>query len=294
MSPSGAAHPLLLETAMPAPATRLPAVLFPLLLPLLGACGGDDDKGGAADSGGATDDGGAADGGGDDTGGADGGGDPEAVCTEPVEVACVDALLLDLSLHDTVSRDGVTNATDGADFVSVVDASAGGYDQATRNPWVYVKFTESGLQKVEIDDESALESMDWDLSLRRFMIRMNGGSSGPSCVGAVTFPETPYAEVSAVPDGLTWLVDDFYTDDCTIINDSSGLPGSPQLALGQWWEYPGCVATTNKAHLIRVADGHVVKVVVETYYAEGQEGCNTSGVPGSDSGIITLRWQWLE
>ena len=135
---------------MPVPATRLLSLLFPLLLPLIGGCDGDDDKGDAADSGGATDDGGAADGG-DDTGGADGsdgGAEPEAVCTEPTAVACFDALLLDLTLHDNVSRDGVTNTTEGADFVSVVNATAGGYDQATRNPWVYVKLTETGLEKV--------------------------------------------------------------------------------------------------------------------------------------------------
>lgn len=271
-----------------------------LVLPFQVACfDGSDDKGddtaGAVDGEGAdgTADG-AADGSSDGASDGADGASTEAVCTEPTAVACFDSLLLDLSLHDNVSADGVTNRADGADVVSVVDATAGGYSASTRNPWVYVKFTDDGLQKVEIDDESALESMEWDLALRRFMIRMNGGSSGPSCVSAVTFPETPYADVTAVPDGLTWVMDAFYTDDCTIINDSSGLPGSPQLALGQWWSYPGCVATTEKAHLVRLADGRVVKLVVEAYYAEGQAGCNTSGTPGTDGGMITMRWQRLQ
>lgn len=269
----------------------MPLSLFAnaLMVAFLAACGGSSEK--ADDSAAA-----GADGGGDgatDGGGADGGAEAEAVCTEPTDVSCLDALLLDLSLHDNVSRDAVSTTTDGADFVTVVDASAGGYDQATRNPWVYVKFSAEGAAKVEIDDESALESMDWDLSLRRFMIRMNGGASGPSCVGAATLPETPYAEVAAVPDGVNYQMDDFYTEDCTIINDSSGMPGSPQLALGGWWEYPGCVATTGKAHLVRLADGHVIKMMVETYYGTGQETCNTRGTPGGDSGIITIRWQML-
>lgn len=273
------------------PRSLMPLVVTALLVGSLAACDGDADK--AADSGGAAGDGsdGASDGASD--GGDDGAAGPEAVCTEATEVSCVDALLLDLALQDNVSRDPVSTTTDGEDFITVVDASAGGYDQATRNPWVYVKFSEDGAVKVEIDDESALESMDWDLSLRRFMIRMNGGSSGPSCVGVATLPETPYAELSAVPDGVRYQMDDFYTDDCTIINDSSGLPGSPQLALGGWWEYPGCVATTGKAHLVQLADGHVIKMVVETYYGTGQETCNSRGTPGGDSGIITIRWKML-
>ncbi len=191
------------------------------------------------------------------------------------------------TLHDE------TTTTERKDFVTVIDASAGGYSTASSRPWVYVKFTETGAEKVEIDDESALESMDWDLSARRFIVRMNGGSSGPSCVAAVTFPESTYADLTEVPADLPWQMDEFYTEDCTIINDSSGLPGSPQVALGQWWSYPGCVATSLLPHLIRLADGRVVKVVIEEYYASGQETCNETGVPGEDSGLLKLRWRFM-
>ena len=141
------------------------------------------------------------------------------------------------------------------------------------NP-VYVKFTQNGLEKVEIDDETALESMDWDLSLRRFILRLNGGATGASCVGSVSFLENTYEGLTEIPDGLTYLEDNFYTEDCTIINDSSGLPGSPQVALAPWWSYDGCVQTTDVPHLIQLADGSIVKMVVEAYYESGQEACN--------------------
>ena len=36
-----------------------------------------------------------------------------------------------------------------------------------------------------------------------------------------------------------------------------------------------------------------VKLVVESYYASGQEGCNAEGVMGSGSGQLTWRWQSL-
>ena len=230
----------------------------------------------------------------DTSGGGGGGGTVEAVCEDPVEVSCVDQLILDLSLHDDkVSDAEVSTTPDGEDFLTFVDASAGGYNDAVNNPWVYVRFTEDGAERVDIDDETALESMDWDMALRRFIVRLNGGSSGPSCVGAATFRETAYEDLTEIPDGLTFGQDDYYTDDCTIINDSSGLPGSPQVVLGGWWEYPGCVATTGYPHLVQLASGKILKLRIDSYYGEGQDTCNESGAPGGDSGFINMRWAWM-
>ena len=217
------------------------------------------------------------------------------ICEERMEIECEDAAILDLSLQDDQVSDGVVSTSeDGTDFVSTVDASAGGYNGASSNPWVYVKFTETGLEKVEIDDESALESMDWDLSLRRFILRLNGGSTGASCVGSASFLESTYTDLVSVPDGLTYVQDDFYSDDCTIINDSSGLPGSPQVALAPWWTYDGCVQTTMIPHLIQLADGAVVKLVVESYYESDQEACNAGTGSGDGSAIYTLRWTFMD
>jgi hypothetical protein len=219
----------------------------------------------------------------------------EPVCTEAVEVACIDEMILDLSLHDDKVSDGAVATTqEGEDFVTTVDASAGGYNQSTKNPWVYVKFTESGAVRVDIDDETALESMDWDMSLRRFIIRLNGGSSGPSCVGAASLLNQNYTDITSIPDGVPYALDDFYTDDCTLINDSSGLPGSPQVAMAPWWEYPGCVATTLTPFLIQLADGHVLKLVVEAYYGEDQAECNEQGSTTAEGGYYTIRWRYLK
>ena len=218
-----------------------------------------------------------------------------AMCEEPKAIECEDAAILDLSLQDDQISDGVVvTSEDGTDFVSTVDASAGGYNAASSNPWVYVKFTDAGLEKVEIDDESALESMDWDLSLRRFILRLNGGSTGASCVGSASFLESTYSDLVSVPEGLTYVQDDFYSDDCTIINDSSGLPGSPQVALAPWWNYDGCVQTTMIPHLIQLADGAVVKLVVEAYYESNQEACNDGTGSGDGSAVYTLRWTYMD
>lgn len=219
----------------------------------------------------------------------------EAVCETQTEVSCVDEMILDLSMHgDKVSEGAVETTTDGEDFVTTVDGSGGGYNVYTQNPWVYIKFTDQGAQKVEIDDETALESMDWDMSLRRFVLRLNGGSSGPSCVGAAALIGQDYASVNAVPDGVPFAQDEYYTDDCTLINDSSGMEGSPQVAMGPWWDYPGCVATTLNPFLIQQADGHVLKLVVESYYGADQEECNSTGATMASGGYYILRWQFLK
>ena len=249
----------------------------------------DKDSGGGDDTGtSAADD----TSGGDDT--SEGG--VEAVCTEPTDIPCTDAIISDLSLQDDKITEGeVTTTTEGDDFFTLVDATAGGYGRETRNAWTYVKFTETGAEKVEIDDETALESMDWDLAARRFILRLNGGDSGPSCVGAAALLESEYEDLTEVPDGLSYQMDDYYTDDCTLTNDSSGLPGSPQVALGPWWEYPGCVATTGVPFFVQLADGHVIKLRVETYYEEKQDTCNETGSSDMDAGgYIRMRWRMLQ
>lgn len=217
----------------------------------------------------------------------------DAVCEEPAEVSCVDEMILDLSLHDDKVSDGeVATTTEGSDFLTTVDASAGGFGNETKHAWTYVKFNDDGATRVDIDDETALESMDWDLSLRRFILRLNGGSSGPSCVGAAVVDGT-YEDLSAIPDGTTYAMDDYYTDDCTIVDDGSGLPGSPDVVLGPWWNYANCLQTTEQPFLIQLANGRVIKFRVDAYYGDSQDECNSTGTTTADGGFFTLRWAFM-
>ena len=162
----------------------------------------------------------------------------EANCTEPMEVQCVDNLVLDLSLQNSVAATGVTSAQEGANWVTTIDATAGGYMNAADNPWIYVRFTENGAEKVEINDNESLESMDWHLAAHRFKIRLNSGSGGPSCVQAAVLLEGDYDLINEVPDNLTFYKDNFYTADCSLVSDSYGM-GSPQVFMSNWWSYSG-------------------------------------------------------
>jgi hypothetical protein len=219
---------------------------------------------------------------------------PEPLCEEPRALTCVDDLVLKLGLHgDKVSEGLVSNAPAGDYTVTTVDATAGGFGQSQDNPWIYVRFTDEGAVRVDIDDETALTDMTWHIAAKRFLVRLNGGSSGPSCVGAVPFLERSFEDLTSVPEGLRFQQDDFLTEDCTIINDSSGLPDSPQVALSAWWSYPGCVATSDVPFLIQLEDGRVIRFAVDSYYAQGQDVCNDSGSPGSGGGNFTWRWSFV-
>jgi hypothetical protein len=221
-------------------------------------------------------------------------GDTQAasMCPELTPVACEDDLVQDLLTDDGEISDGaVTTTTDGDDFVTVVDATAGGMNQAANNPWVYIRFDTDGANRVVISDEDALESAEWHMALRRFLLRMNSGDGGPSCVGIAKMGSYDYGDLTEEPSGVEYGLDDFYDDSCELQMDSYGM--SPQFATYGWWAYAACVETTMVPFLVQLDDGGVLKLVVEEYYGSGQEDCNSTGTAGSDSGMIKLRWAFL-
>jgi len=230
----------------------------------------------------------------DDDDGTPGDDDTSSGC-EPEDVECVDDIILDLSLHDDkVSEGDVQNSQEGDDWISIVDATAGGFSSATENPFIYLRFDPTGLVKLDIDDETALESMDWHIAARRYIVRLNGGTSGPSCVGAAAIHGTAYEDVTVLPAGSTVAEDRSYDDDCEMIDDGSGLEGSPSVALTPWWSYGNCLETTMVPFVIQLPDESLVKFMVEAYYGSGQDDCNDNGTPGGNSAMFTWRWAYLD
>lgn len=233
-------------------------------------------------------------GGGAATGG--GGGAPVNICTRtPVE--CSDQAIAGLELFSTVASGSVTNGHNGTDFTATIDARGGGFPPT--DSYVYVRFTNTGLEQLSISDMTALDSMDWDMAFRRYVIRINSGDSGPSCVGAAVQTQT-YDQITAVPANFIPEVDDFLTRPpaCTFVDDGSGLGTSPRTYLSSFYEYPmSCVKMTNKAYVIRTQTGRHVKLTVSTYYATeaAQQTCNTTGTSGGAAGgTVRLRWLYLD
>jgi hypothetical protein len=76
------------------------------------------------------------------------------------------------------------------DFITV-DTTAGGHIEAANNPWIYLRFPQTGAENVESDDETDLVflRMEWALSLKRDILRLNAGNSGISCVDSTNWLE---------------------------------------------------------------------------------------------------------
>ena len=260
------------------------------LLTLLPACGSDPaDPSGAGATGGS---GGAGGGGGGGAGGG-GGGEP-AGCSEPSDIPCEDQVIQGMNLQNDIAPGLITNEPDGSGFRTGVDATAGGAFVSDPDSYVYGKFTETGLQKVEISDEDSITSMDWDIAFRRYVVRINSGNSGPSCVTATrTKVGTTYEELAEVPD-LPFRKDEYFSEACELIPDGSGLPGSPATALSGFWTYTSCVKMTGTVYAVHLADGRAVKFLVDTWYEPTvQEQCNTTdSIPMMNSGSANFRIRW--
>ncbi len=210
--------------------------------------------------------------------------------------SCTDHTIQALGLQPTVAPGSITNTKEDGGFVSRIDATAGGFTANPPHAYVYGRFTRSGLEKVEISDEEALESTEWDIAFRRFIIRINSGNSGPSCVEAAALEEgILFEDVSAPAAEADYEFDEFYTQSCEFIDDGTGLSTSPGTALSSYYQYGSCLMMTKRVYALRLARGENIKLEVLGYYGEKQALCDEEGVASSDrSGHIVIRWAFLE
>lgn len=211
-------------------------------------------------------------------------------------VTCVDESISMLDLFDTASPAAITEeGTTSGEFTSNIDATGGGFMPS--QSFVYARFTDAGLVKVDVDDQASFDSSEWDIAFRRYVVRLNSGVSGPSCVqGARTAPSTTFDSLTSVPESLTYHVEEYFSDTCEFIPDGSGI-GAPGTVLSSFWTYPGCVAMSGYVYVVALANGRHVKLQVLSYYSlTNQEMCNTSGMVAmpSGAGAIRVRWAFLD
>ena len=240
----------------------------------------------------ATTDAGTSDSGRPDTGVADTGTGGCAAST----VLCIDQSISMLDLFGTISPSLITEETAPAgEFLTLIDATGGGF--MPTQSYVYARFTETGLEKVAISDEDAFVSSDWDISFRRFIIRLNSGVSGPSCVTAArTVGATTFDGLTAVPAGLTYRTEAYFTDSCDLVPDGSGL-GSPASALSSYWTYDMCVQMAHNVYVVQTAAGRHVKLEVVGFYPPAiQATCDSTGMVPMPSmgGNVRIRWAFLD
>lgn len=192
------------------------------------------------------------------------------------EDPCLPERLEILEAQASVSTGTVATTQEGDDNVSSVDASAGGMSSSHLNPYTYVSLA-TGL-KAEVDDESALESTDWDIAFKRSIIRINGGDSGPGQGGVAYYPSGEYATFNTTPQSSDYSTDEFIDEDCDVV---SGPIGGPSTAFDMWYDYnveTHTMTIREGVYVVLGADGEsAYKFIVEEY----------------DNGVFDIRWQSL-
>lgn len=214
------------------------------------------------------------------------------------EVGCIDQSISALRLFDEPNMATVRDESkDHGTFTSFIDATGGGLSPT--KSFVYTRFSDDGLKLVPVSDEDAFSSLDWDLAVRRYVIRLNSGISGPSDVtGARTVPDTAFEGVASVPEDLEFRTEQYLTESCDLISDGSGLEGAPGTALASFWSYSACVEMTHNVYVIALPEERHVKLEVMSYYAPSfQQTCDSTGMVtmGSNgAGNIRIRWAFLD
>lgn len=218
--------------------------------------------------------------------------EPDGTSCGAVEVSCQDQSVQQLLLKTDPNPAEIVEESDGSGvFISVIDARGGGL-QVTES-YVYAQFTDEGLRKVDIGDEAAFESRDWDIALRRFVIRLNSGVSGPSCVEVARLaPETEFDAVDAAPEDLEFRTEAYFAPEtCEFVAD--GGFGGPSTAMISYWEYDACLQMTGNIFVVALADGRYVKLEVLSYYEPAnQDVCNETGTVPQPSGAAQIRLRW--
>jgi hypothetical protein len=184
---------------------------------------------------------------------------------------------------DSVAKGTVTNLmTD----TFIVDASAGGFDMAASNPYLYIDLA-TGM-RVDITDKQAFTSTSWDLAIKRASIRSNDGDSGPGMGGAAFLSGKTFDEVTAADATSAKLKTESWFDaDC---NPKTDPTGAIVTAFDPWYDYdPSTMFVTPKAGvwIVRGGKGALYKLEIVDYYAK------PDGSTGGASAHYKLRWAAL-
>ena len=197
-----------------------------------------------------------------------------------------------------MSPKGVINREEDG-FIHVdVDATAGGLVADPRQSFLYARFTPSGLEKVDVNDIEALSSMYWDIAFHRYIIRLNGGSSGPSCVSAAPSGET-FEDASATSVTSTTFDDQFNAECVFRATEQAEDPDNEQdfgVVLAGYYDYVGCLSMTGETFIIQLPSRERIKLEVTHYYDDqSQQECNELGstIP-IGAAKLQLRYAYVE
>lgn len=143
------------------------------------------------------------------------------------------------------------------------------------DPWKYFSF-EKGL--LELTEEEAANSLEWDLAFQRYYIRTNSGTSGRGQGGALDMNKTTFDEVPNVP--TSGYTEDEMIDVVKGMTETKKVSGSPAFqcsGVNGWAHFNAPESMTwsynNNVFAIQSADGrHRAKIIMKTYKGTNEKG----------------------
>lgn len=165
-----------------------------------------------------------------------------------------------------------TTQLDNGDFLTLIDATAGGAFTTEPHDFTYFSFTLQDV--VALTEAEAVQSAEWHIAFKRSEIRLNGGISGPGNVRGFDLMGAEDVIAEEAFDAITST--DVPTADAFIAD-------GPAYAISEWYSYNSSshrIEVTGNAYELRTADGQFAKFVVDAI----------AGASRSDAGRITFRW----
>jgi len=167
-------------------------------------------------------------------------------------------------LNDKLSTGSFEVTEDGGTYSVTLDASAGGLQGASQNPFLYVDL--DAAAKVDITDPVAIrDDLTWDIAFRRTGVFINGGDGGPGAVQIARLTGTSFDAVTAadVPADNRFVTEVSVDEDCQVIAPPSGFGTvrtvfeqlNPDTTSGSWYNYGGGVsAYPDHVYILRGTD----------------------------------------
>lgn len=206
----------------------------------------------------------------------DGGPSADGPADAPAGSVCTKAREDLLIPIDKVSTGMVTVISDTNGTKTLyVDASGGGFQNAVKNPRIYVDL-EAGA-KVDVTDKTSVTSTAWDLSLKRSVIYTNSGDGGAGQGGAIQLNKS-FASVTADEAANAMLEKEtFFEEDCTPKLDPTNAPLS---TFSDWYEYDQATnqitGPKNVTYVVQGGTGKKYKVGIKTYMGAPDGGTGTA------------------
>ncbi len=165
-----------------------------------------------------------------------------------------------------------TTQLDNGDFLTVIDATAGGAFATEPHDFTYFSFEHQDV--IALTDAEAAQSAEWHIAFKRSEIRLNGGISGPGNVRGFDLMGFEDIIAEAAFDAIT----------ATDISDSDAfIADGPAYAIGEWYSYDSAshrIEAPGHAYELRTANGQFAKFVVDAI----------EGASRTDAGRIAFRW----